>query len=69
MKKIKTKKIQEEKKYTFSDMMRAIDDETDRIRIIIEYICNKNSQRLVDGGFNHEQFLMDIEDLERHLSK
>ena len=66
MKKIKTK--EEEKKYTFTDLIKAIDAETDRIRIIIEYICNKNSQRLVNGGFNHDQFLMDIEDLERHLS-
>lgn len=50
-------------------VIEAVDRERERIRSIIEYICNKNSKTLAEGGFNHAQFLMDIEELERELAE
>lgn len=50
-------------------VIEAVDRERERIRCIIEYICNKNSKPISQGGFNHDKFLMDIEELERELSE
>jgi hypothetical protein len=54
-------------KYTFDDLIEAVDEEKNRIRIIIEYLCNKNSKPLLEGGIDYEQFFDDIQDLEKSL--
>ena len=55
------------KEYTFGDMMEAVDEEKNRIRTIIEYICNKNSHTLAEGGVDYVTLFDDIQDLEHSL--
>ena len=56
-----------EKKYTIEDVMKAVEEESNRIRIIIEYICNKNSNSFFIGGVDYKTFFDDIQDLENSL--
>jgi len=55
------------KKYTFDDIIETRNEERERIRIILEYIMNKNSRMIREGGFNHDRYLEDIQDLEDSL--
>ena len=59
------------KLYTSEDLNEvAIDTlstERNRIRVIIEYICNKNSKPLSQGGVDYETLFDDIQDLEHSL--
>lgn len=58
----------EPKEYTLTDLIAARDEESNRIRIILEYLLNKNSQSIAEGGVNYEEFFYDIQDLERELT-
>lgn len=59
------KKI-EDKKYTFEDIIEARDAERNRVRIILEYLHNKNSHPL-PTGVEYQQFFNDIQDFEQTL--
>lgn len=61
------KKKYVEKVYKWEDVASAIDEEGKRIRTILEYILNKNSHPMDWGGFDHQNFLDDIQDLEDSL--
>jgi hypothetical protein len=52
------------------EFIKGVDEESNRIRIILEYILNKNVYKTrIKGGFNYEQLLRDVEDLEESLIK
>lgn len=53
-------------KYTFEDIIKARDAERNRVRVIIEYLLNKNSHRL-PRGVDYEKFFDDIQDFESSL--
>ena len=55
------------KEYTIEDLFEAVEQESNRIRVIIEYICNKNSNPIADGGVDYETLFDDIQDLESSL--
>lgn len=55
------------KEYTIEDLFEAVEQESNRIRVIIEYICNKNSNPIADGGVDYETLFNDIQDLESSL--
>lgn len=56
-----------EETYTFEDIIEARNDERNRCRIIIEYLLNKNSKTLQEGGVNYERFFDDMQDFESSL--
>lgn len=55
-------------KYTLTDIIEARDAERERVRVILEYLLNKNSKTLKEGGVNFEQFFDDIQDFELSLT-
>ena len=55
------------KEYTIEDLSLAVEQESSRIRVIIEYLCNKNSKPKASGGFDYQTFFDDIQDLESSL--
>lgn len=56
-----------DKEYTIEDLIEAVEQESNRIRIIIEYLCNKNSKPSSEGGVDYQTFFDDIQDLESSL--
>lgn len=58
-----------EKRYTIVDISNAIEKERERVAIILEYILNKNSKSLSEGGMNHRKALTEIEELEHELRR
>lgn len=58
---------EEPKKFTFTDLIEVRNEERDRIRTILEYLLNKNSKPLSQGGVDYETLFDDIQDLEHSL--
>ena len=52
------------KKYIFDDIIEARNEERDRVRIIVEYLLNKNSY---PDRVDYETFFDDMQDFERSL--
>lgn len=55
-----------EKMYTFAEVMESRNEAKQRIRIIIEYLLNKNSHPL-PRGIDYKQFYEDMEEFENSL--
>ena len=56
-----------EKKYTTEDLIDACNEERERVRIILEYILNKHSKTIAEGGFDYESCIDEIQDFEHSL--
>ncbi len=52
--------------FTITDVLQARDEEKERIRIILEYICNKNSRPLPES-VDYKNFFNEIQELEESL--
>jgi hypothetical protein len=56
----------QEEKLT-NEFIKGAEWEKERCRIIIEYLCNKNSRPISQGGINYGQFFDDMQDFEHSL--
>jgi hypothetical protein len=57
------------KQFTFVDLMDTRDEEKLKHYTILNYILNKNSHRMSDGGINHIKLLEDLQDYENYLAQ
>lgn len=56
------------KQYTFVDLMNTRDEEKLKHYTILNYIINKNSYPISEGGINHARLLDDLQDYEHYLA-
>ncbi len=57
------------KEYTIEDLSEAIRDERIRIYYILNYLLNKNSKPLSEGGLDAGKLIIDLEELENDLTE
>lgn len=61
------KKKQIEQDYTFMDIVKAREDVRQEHFYILQYLINKNSKSINEGGVNYQQFFEDMQDFEQYL--
>lgn len=57
------------KKYSDSDLIEAAKEERQKTFTILNYILNKNSRPLSEGGVNYERAFDEVQDFENYLLK
>ncbi len=55
------------KKYSDSDLIEAVKEERQKTFTILNYILNKNSRPLSEGGVNYEKVFEEVQDFENYL--
>ena len=63
----KQKPEEPKKEYTLIDILKARNEERRKIFTIMNYILNKNSKPITEGGVDFEQVFEDMQDLETYL--
>lgn len=56
------------KQYTFVDLMETRNEEKLKHYTILNYIINKNSYPISEGGVNYKRLLDDLQDYEHYLA-
>lgn len=55
------------KKYSDSELFEAVKEEKQKIFTILNYILNKNSRPLSEGGVNYVKVFEEVQDFENYL--
>jgi len=55
--------------FTIQDIHEAVEEVEKRHYIILNYLINKNSHSLNDGGMDYEKLTDDIQDFESYLAE